>query len=49
MMTMTTNTTIRYWFSDSQQCKYMSFPTYELALNAIKKLSTIDVKAEVSL
>ena len=41
------NTTIRYWFPDTIQCKYMSFQTYEKALKSIELLSQIDVKSEV--
>ena len=41
------NTTIRYWFNGNQQCKYMSFPTYQKALEAVKLFNKIDVKAEV--
>ena len=44
----TMNTTIRYWFPDTQQCRYMSFSNYEEALKAIRLLTTIDgFKAEV--
>ena len=44
----TMNTTIRYWFPDNQQCRYMSFATYQQALNAIKLLTQIEgLKAEV--
>ena len=41
------NTTIRYWFPDTIQCKYMSFKTYSTALNAIELFKQIDVKSEV--
>ena len=42
------NTTIRYWFPDTQKCRYMSFGTYEQALNAVKLLTQIEgLKAEV--
>ena len=44
---MTMNTTIRYWFPHSQQCRYMSFKTYTEALQMIKLFSQIEVKAEV--
>ena len=44
----TMNTTIRYWFPDNQQCRYMSFKTYSEALNAIRLLTQIEgLKAEV--
>ena len=44
----TMNTTIRYWFPDTQQCRYMSFRTYSEALDAIRLLTTIEgFKAEV--
>ena len=44
----TMNTTIRYWFPDSQRCRLMSFRTYEEALNAVRLLTTIDgFKADV--
>ena len=44
----TMNTTIRYWFPDTLQCRYMSFSTYSEALNAIRLLTTIEgFKAEV--
>ena len=43
----TMNTTIRYWFPDSQRCRLMSFSTYEEALNAIRLLSKSEIKAEV--
>ena len=43
----TMNTSIRYWFPNSQQCRYMSFSTYEEALNAIRLLSQVQIKAEV--
>ena len=43
------NTTIRYWFPDSQQCRYMAFSTYQQALNAIKLFKQIEVKAEVKI
>ena len=41
------NTTIRYWFNDTPQCKYMSLSTYEQALKIIELFKQIDVKAEV--
>ena len=41
------NTTIRYWFPDTIQCKYMSFKSYEIALNAIELFKQIDVRSEV--
>ena len=44
----TMNTTIRYWV-DNQQCKYMSLPTYQKALDMVRLLSQIDIKAEVKL
>ena len=43
----TMNTSIRYWFPNSQQCRYMSFSTYEEALNAIRLLSKSEIKAEI--
>ena len=43
------NTTIRYWYNDTQKCKYARFPTYQQALDFIELLSTINVKAEVKL
>ncbi len=44
----TMNTTIRYWFPETQQCRYMSFKTYSEALNAIRLLTQIEgFKAEV--
>jgi len=43
----TMNTSIRYWFPDNQQCRYMSFSTYEEALKAIRLLSEVQIKAEV--
>mgnify|MGYP001354702643 CR=1 len=43
------NTTIRYWLTKDQKCRYMSFSTYSEALNMIKTLSQIDVKSEVKL
>ena len=43
----TMNTTIRYWFPDSQRCRLMSFSTYHEALNAIRLLSQVQIKAEV--
>ena len=46
---LTMNTTIRYWFPNSQQCRYMSFKTYAEALNAVKLFSNIDIKAEVKI
>ena len=41
------NTTIRYWFPDTIQCKYMSFQTYSQALKIIELFKQIDVKSEV--
>ena len=43
------NTTIRYWFNDTQQCKYVTLPTYQQALDFVELLSKINVKAEVKL
>ena len=44
----TMNTTIRYWFPDTQQCRYMSFSTYQEALKAVRLLTrTEGFKAEV--
>ena len=37
------NTTIRYWFPDSQRCRLMSFNTYQDALNAIRLLSKSEI------
>ena len=45
----TMNTTIRYWFPDSQRCRLMSFNTYQEALDAIRLLSKSEIKAEVKL
>ena len=41
------NTTIRYWFPDTIQFKYMSFQTYSQALKIIELFKQIDVKSEV--
>ena len=41
------NTTIRYWFPDTIQCKYMSFNSYSIALKAIELFKQIDVRSEV--
>ena len=41
--------TIRYWFPNSQQCRYMSFKTYKEALDTIKLFSQINLKAEVKI
>ena len=41
------NTTIRYWFPDTIQCKYMSFETYSKAEKIIELFKQIDVKSEV--
>ena len=46
---LTMNTTIRYWFPHSQQCRYMSFKTYKEALETIKLFSQFEVKAEVNI
>ena len=43
------NTTIRYWYNDTQKCKYVALPTYQQALDFVELLSKIDVKAEVKL
>ena len=43
------NTTIRYWFPDTQKCRYMSFNTYDQALKIIELFKQIDVKAEVQI
>ena len=43
----TMNTTIRYWFPDSQRCRLMSFSTYQEALDAIRLLSKSEIKAEI--
>ena len=41
------NTTIRYSFPDDQKFRYMSFSTYEKALQCIKLFKQIEVKAEI--
>ena len=41
------NTTIMYSFPDDLKYRYMSFNTYQQALDCIKLLSQINVKAEV--
>ncbi len=41
------NTTIMYSFPDDLKYRYMSFNTYEKALNAIRLFTQINVKAEV--
>ena len=41
------NTTIRYWFNDVPQCKYMALSSYQQALRFIELFKQIDVKAEV--
>ena len=41
------NTTIRYWFNDTPQCKYMALSSYQQALKFIELFKQIDVKAEV--
>ena len=41
------NTTIRYWFNDVPQCKYMALSSYQQALKFIELFKQIDVKAEV--
>ena len=43
------NTTIRYWFPNTQQCRYVSFKTYQEALNMVEFFSQIEVKSEVKL
>ncbi len=40
-------TTIRYWSTNNQKCKYMSFQSYKEALKVIEMLSQVEVKAEV--
>lgn len=42
------NTTIRYWFDNSYKCRYMSFATYQQALNMIETFKLINVNAEVN-
>lgn len=46
---MSLSTTIRYWFPDTLQCKYMSFQTYEQAVKCIELFKQIEVKAEVKI
>ena len=41
------NTTIRYWFNDTPQCRYMSVKSYEQALKFIELFKQIDVRSEV--
>ena len=41
------NTTIMYSFPDDLKYRYMSFNTYQQALDCIKLLTQINVKAEV--
>ncbi len=41
------NTTIRYWFPDTLKCRYMSFSTYQEALDCIELFKEIKVKSEV--
>ena len=43
------NTTIRYWFPNTQQCRYVSFKTYQEALNMVEFFTQIEVKSEVKL
>ena len=43
------NTTIRYWFPNTQQCRYVSFKTYQQALDQVKFFTQMNVKAEVKL
>ena len=41
------NTTLRYWFPNDLRCRYMSFQSYQKALDCIQIFKQIDVKAEV--
>ena len=41
------NTTIMYSFPDDLKYRYMSFSTYQEALDCIKLFTSINVKAEV--
>jgi len=41
------NTTIIYSFPDDTKFRYMSFNTYQKALDCIQLLTQINVKAEV--
>ena len=41
------NTTIIYSFPDDTKFRYMAFDTYQKALDCIKLLTQINVKAEV--
>jgi len=41
------NTTIRYSFPNDCKFRYMSFATYEQALNCINLFRKIEVKAEL--
>ena len=43
------NTVIRYSFPNDQRYRYMSFSTYEDALNCIRLFKQIDVKAELKI
>ncbi len=43
------NTTIRYWFPNTQQCRYVSFKTYQEALNMVEFFTQIEIKSEVKL
>lgn len=43
------NTSIRFWTPQDQKCRYMSFPTYALAVQMIEEFMKIGVKAEVKL
>jgi hypothetical protein len=41
------NTTIRFWSTNTQKCKYITFQSYKEALKVIEMLSQNEVKAEV--
>ena len=43
-----TKPTIRYWSTNTQKCKYISFQTYKEALKVIEMLSQIEVTAELA-
>ena len=44
----TMQATIRYWFPDNTQCKLASFSDQKQALAAIRSLSDINVRAELT-
>jgi len=45
---MTSTTTIRYWSTNTQKCKYITFQSYKEALKVIEMLSQIEVSAELA-